>query len=86
MTMRIYMQTLPAEDQAPRFYHLFVQQDLLGGWTLVREWGHQGMAGRVKREHFSALEAAEDSLIKLRDAQMRRGYRVVFTQGQRQVP
>jgi predicted DNA-binding WGR domain protein len=84
--MRIYMQTLPAENQPPRFYHLFVQQDLLGGWTLVREWGRQGMAGRVKREHFPSLEAAEETLIKFRDAQMQRGFRVVFTQGQRQVP
>ena len=39
--MRIYMQTRPAAE-APRYYQLLLEQDLLGGWTLYREWGQQG--------------------------------------------
>ena len=80
--MRIYMQTPHADDQAPRFYHLFLQQDLLEGWTLVKEWGHQGASGRLMREHFDSREAAEQALVKARDAQLNRGYRVVFIEGQ----
>lgn len=80
--MRIYMQTPLLEDKALRYYQLFLQEDLLAGWTLVREWGQQGSPGRVIREHFETREAAEQALLKVRDAQLRRGYRVVFMQGQ----
>jgi predicted DNA-binding WGR domain protein len=59
--MRIYMQIPPEGDKVPRYYHLHLQEDLLEGWTLIREWGYQGMAGRVKREHFADHEAAESS-------------------------
>ncbi len=80
--MQIYMQITPMDDRPPRFYHLILQQDLLGGWTLVREWGYQGYAGRVRREHHDTLEAAQAALIRARDDQLRRGYRVVFTRGE----
>lgn len=79
--MRIYMQTQIGADAAPRYYHLHLQEDLLEGWTLVREWGYQGSSGRVVREHFPAREQAENALLKVRDEQLKRGYRVVFIQG-----
>lgn len=79
--MRIYMQTPVGADAAPRYYHLHLQEDLLEGWTLVREWGYQGSGGRVVREHFPAREQAENALLKVRDEQLKRGYRVVFIQG-----
>ena len=59
--MRIYMQIPPDGDKAPRYYHLHLQEDLLEGWTLIREWGYQGASGRVKREHFADHEAAESA-------------------------
>jgi predicted DNA-binding WGR domain protein len=80
--MRIYMQTPVTDDKPPRFYHLFLQSDLLEGWTLVREWGFQGASGRVVREHFTDREAAEEALMRHRDAQLERGYRVVFAKGE----
>jgi predicted DNA-binding WGR domain protein len=80
--MRIYMQMPALEDKPPRFYHLFLQKELLEGWSLVKEWGFQGNGGRVKREHFNSRDAAEAALIAGRDAQVERGYRVVFIQGQ----
>lgn len=78
--MRIYMQTPPMDDTPPKFYHLFLQEDLLEGWTLVKEWGNQGSSGRLKREHYASREEAEDAMMKTRDAQTKRGYKVVFTQ------
>ncbi len=75
------MQTPPLADKAPRFYHLFLQPDLLGGWSLVREWGYQGAGGTVKKEYFEEREAAERALLAARDAQLKRGYRVVFVEG-----
>ncbi|OOZ42287.1 hypothetical protein BOW53_00120 [Solemya pervernicosa gill symbiont] len=80
--MRIYMQTPAAESTPPRFYHLILQQDLIEGWNVIREWGNQGSSGRVKREHYDTIEQAEEALLKSRDAQIKRGFSVVFLQGQ----
>jgi len=79
--MRIYMQTPPGMDKALRYYHLFLQEDLLDGWTLVKESGNQGSTGRLQRQHFDSHEEAQAALIKARDAQIKRGYRVVFAKG-----
>lgn len=78
--MRIYMQIPPSDEQSPRFYHLHLQEDMIDGWTLLREWGHQGARGRLKREHFADYESAEQAMLKVRDEQLQRGYRVVFMQ------
>jgi predicted DNA-binding WGR domain protein len=50
--MRIFMQTKAAPNEAPRYYHLILQQDLLGGWSLLREWGQTGGRASMKREFF----------------------------------
>jgi len=79
--MRIYMQTMPSAEEPLRFCHLLLQQDLLGGWTLVREAGRQGGGGRVRRDHYPTRDAAEEALVKAREQHARRGYRVVFAEG-----
>ena len=79
--MHIYMQAINGEDGVPRYYHLVLQEELLGGWSLLREWGLSGARGRSKRENFASRAEAERSLMKYRDAQLARGYRVVFVQG-----
>ena len=78
--MRIYMQIPPEGNKAPRYYHLHLQEDLIDGWTLIREWGYQGTAGRLRKEHYPDRETAEEALVRARDEQIRRGYRVVFIQ------
>ncbi|HEX9803704.1 MAG TPA: WGR domain-containing protein [Gammaproteobacteria bacterium] len=80
--MRIYLQTPISADRPPRFYHLFLQEDLLGGWSLVKQWGYQGASGTMQREHFPSKEEALSALMRSRDAQIKRGYRVMFTQGE----
>lgn len=80
--MRIYMQTIPSPEHVSRFYHLFLQEDLIGGWTLVRETGRQGGSGKVTRHHFEDWDSALDSMLAVRDKQIERGYHVVFVQGQ----
>jgi predicted DNA-binding WGR domain protein len=80
--MRIYMQIPPEGDKAPRYYHLHLQEDLLEGWTLIREWGYQGASGRIKREHFDNQTAAQAAMLKIRDEQIKRGFQVVFMQAQ----
>jgi len=81
--MRIYLQLPATGDQPPRYYQLVLQEDLLGGWTLIRESGRQDAVGRIKRENFADHEAAQRAMIKVRDSQVARGYRVVFVEGDR---
>ncbi|MCK4744328.1 MAG: WGR domain-containing protein [Sulfuriflexus sp.] len=77
------MQQIPDDvGQAPRFLHLLIQEDLLEGWQLVREMGYQGKSGRVRRNHFEDYSEAIQAMLKERDTQIKRGYRVVFVEGQ----
>jgi len=82
--MRVYMQIPALEDKPSRYYQLLLLEDLLDGWTLIREWGQQGRSGRVKRDHFENREMAESALLRVRDSQLKRGFKVVFMQGQEQ--
>jgi len=78
--MRIYMQ-IQHKEQQTRYYQLLLQQDLIDGWTLVREWGNQGARGRVKRDHFPSHTEALTAMQRVRDAQVNRGFQIVFMQG-----
>lgn len=79
--MRIFMQTPPVPGELLRFVQLQLQEDLLGGWSLIREAGVQGARGRVTRDWFEQHEDAMDALIEQRDRQLRKGYRVVYREG-----
>lgn len=79
--MRIFLQTQPAAGEAPKYYQLVLEQDLFGGWSLIREWGQQGSRASVKREQFLELKGAQEALERARDAQLKRGFRVMFSQG-----
>ena len=79
--MRIFMQTRPATAEAPRYYQIVLQQDLLGGWTLYREWGQQGGRTSSKREVYLERDSALAAFEHARDAQVKRGFQVMFSQG-----
>lgn len=84
--MRVYMQTPAEQEQAPRYYQLLVQEDLLDGWTLIREWGRQGVSGRIKRDHFATLDETLQACIKVRDTQLSKGYQIVYSKGLELMP
>ena len=67
--------------EAPKYYQIVLQQDLLGGWTLTREWGQQGGRVSVKREVYLEGDDALSAFERAHDAQVRRGYHVMFSQG-----
>jgi predicted DNA-binding WGR domain protein len=79
--MRLFMQTKPVGDDAPRFYQIVLQQDLLGGWLLFREWGQQGSRASSRRELFLQRDEALGAFERARDAQLKRGFQVMFSQG-----
>jgi predicted DNA-binding WGR domain protein len=80
-TMRLFMQTKAAGAEAPRYYQIVLEQDLLGGWTLFREWGQQGSRASSRRELFLERDAAVLAFERARDAQLKRGFQVMFSQG-----
>ena len=63
----------PARGMA-RFYALRVVPDLLGGWTLQREWGRVGSPGRVRADAFATEDAAVAELERLARSKRGRGY------------
>jgi predicted DNA-binding WGR domain protein len=79
--MRLYLQTMPASADPPRYVQIVLEQDLLGGWTLYRESGTQGGRATLKRDQYLERDEAIAAFEKVRDAQLKRGYRVVFAQG-----
>ncbi|MET0232179.1 MAG: WGR domain-containing protein [Rhodanobacteraceae bacterium] len=79
--MRLFMQSRAEGTDAPRYYQIMLQQDLLGGWTLFREWGQQGGRASSKREVFLERDEALTAFEHARDAQIKRGFRVMFSQG-----
>jgi predicted DNA-binding WGR domain protein len=79
--MRMLLQHPPTAAEAPRFVQLALEQDLLGGWLLVRETGHIGQRSTVKREQYLKRDEAIAAFEKARDANVKRGFQVVFVQG-----
>ncbi len=76
--MRIYMQTPPVDGSPLRFYQLQIQEDLIDGWTLIRESGIQGGRSSYRETHYECREDAEHALLSLRDQQLRRGFQTTF--------
>lgn len=80
--MRLLLQQRPDGPEAPRFVQLMLQADLLGGWTLVRETGQIGGRSTVRREQFLDRDSAFAALQSARDSQLRRGFQVMFAEGE----
>ena len=79
--MRIFLQQRPVAGEPPRFYQLSLEQDLLGSWILLREWGQPGARNSAKREVFLDRDAALQALSKARDSQLKRGFQIMFQRG-----
>ena len=79
--MRLLMQQKPLAGEAPKYVQLMLQQDLLGGWTLLRETGQMGGRSTLKREQYADQASALNALEVARDAQLKRGFQLMFAQG-----
>ncbi len=72
--MLITLQQTSASLPAPRFLRLVLQQDLLGGWELIRESGQLGGRSQVRREQFASHAQAIEVIEAVRVSHLRRGY------------
>lgn len=79
--MHLYMQTPPGHGAAQRYCRIALEQDLLGGWTLYRESGTEGRRATLKREVYLDRDSALAAFEQARDAQLKRGFKVMITQG-----
>ena len=79
--MRVLMQQPTQGLESPRYVSISLQQDLLGGWTLLRESGLIGGKSQLKREQFLETESAIEAFEKARAAHTKKGFQVVFVQG-----
>ena len=80
--MRLLLQQRPDGREAPRFVRLQLQPDLLGGWELLRETGQIGGRSTLRREQYSDQASAQQALEAARDAQIKRGFQLMFAQGE----
>lgn len=79
--MRLYLQQRPESAESPRFVQLSLQPDLLGGWTLLRESGQVGGRSTLRRDQFLDQPSAVKALEAARDAQLKRGFQLMFARG-----
>ena len=79
--MRLLLQQRPVAGEIPKYVTLILQQDLLGGWLLLREAGQIGGKATLKREQYLEQDAALAAFERARDAQIKRGFQVMFAQG-----
>lgn len=80
--MRVFMQIPPQADRPGRFYQLILQEDLLGGWTVIRQWGINGQRGSQRMEYFDDFQQAQQALMQHREKQLKDGFSVTFLQGE----
>jgi predicted DNA-binding WGR domain protein len=79
--MRLLLQQRPLAGESPKYVQLILQQDLLGGWLLLRESGQTGGKATLRREQFLDQASAMQALERARDAQLKRGFQLMFAQG-----
>jgi predicted DNA-binding WGR domain protein len=79
--MRLLLQQHPDGREAPRFVQLMLEPDLLGGWALVRETGQIGGRSQVRREQYLDQASALAAFEQARDAQLKKGFQLMFAQG-----
>ena len=80
--MRLLLQQRPDGREAPRFVQLMLEPDLLGGWALVRESGQIGGRSTLRREQYLDQASAMSALEHARDLQLKKGFQLVFVQGE----
>lgn len=80
--MRIYLQSPSVNGKSPRFCHLQIQKDLINGWSLIKETGSQGNAGRVTRQFFEQHDSAIEALALAKEELIKKGFKIVFAQGE----
>jgi predicted DNA-binding WGR domain protein len=73
----IFLRRIEAPRNMHRFYSLYLQPDLFGGITIVKEWGRIGQPGTVRQEVYADETTASAALTVRIGKKIRRGYRLI---------
>lgn len=71
---RIYLTRIDPDKRMKRFYAMYVQRDLFGGASLVREWGRLGSPGHILIVSYPDEGRAVDALAAIAKQKRGRGY------------
>lgn len=70
----IHLRKVTPDRNQYRFYRMFIQQGLFGGYAVCREWGRIGQPGTVHEHWYSNMDQADAMLTQRAAAKVRRGY------------
>ena len=75
----MYFAHMRKKDKAGReiFYSLHLCEDLISGWSIIREWGMVGNEGRVYSSLAPSEPSASDCIESIIASNVRRGYSLV---------
>jgi predicted DNA-binding WGR domain protein len=72
----IHLRRIDATRRMARFYSVAVQLTLFGDWSLQREWGRIGSAGRLVSTEYASESDAVIAMARVLEAKRRRGYSI----------
>ena len=70
----IHLHRIDAARNMARYYSMTVQPTLFGEWSLLREWGRIGCAGRLVSTRYASESDAVIAMGRVLKAKQRRGY------------
>lgn len=74
--MHTYLEKRDPRKNLARFYHMAVQPNLFGEYTLERQWGRIGQGGQTRLDWYGTEDEANGALLALETTKRRRGYYV----------
>lgn len=81
--MKAYLQRHKPETMELWFYAIQIQQDLLGRWQVIRNWGKSGSSGTMQQKPYETLDEAVIAFQALKRQLLDKGFRVVMQEGLR---
>ncbi|MCP4781235.1 MAG: WGR domain-containing protein [Hyphomicrobium sp.] len=73
----MHLRRINPDRNMARFYAMSVQPNLFGQWSLLREWGRIGSAGRLVTGDFACEHQAAAAMAKHLKAKLSKGYKAV---------
>lgn len=73
----MHLRRIDPDRNMARFYTMSVQPNLFGEWSLLREWGRIGSAGRLVTGSFASEREATLAMAEHLKAKLSNGYEPV---------
>jgi predicted DNA-binding WGR domain protein len=73
----MHLRRIDSDRNMARFYAMSVQPNLFGEWSLLREWGRIGSAGRFITRGFASEREAALAMAEHLKAKLGNGYEAV---------